>query len=168
MNIYTLTVAQQALIAKLEQSGFDDLTIKDTLEGEQSTESLKEKRLGYVAVIKQKLAMAAMRAQASKDMAELAKADSDSAERLQSALFASMQATGDTELIGVEFEARIKGKPAAVVIDNDQLIAPEYWTLETTKVVPATLDKIKIKEALKLGKTVEGAHLGTDKKLEIK
>jgi Siphovirus Gp157 len=168
MNIYTLTAAQQALQAKLEASGFDAQTITDTIAGESNTEELKEKRLGYVAVIKQKIAIAAMRAQASKDMAELAKADSDSADRLQAALFASMQATGDTELIGAEFEARIKGKPAAVVIDNDQLIAPEYWTLETTKVVPATLDKIKIKEALKLGKDVEGAHLGTDKKLEIK
>jgi hypothetical protein len=79
-----------------------------------------------------------------------------------------MLATGTTVLIGVDFEARIKGKPAAVVIDDDGLLGAEYWTAETTKVVPKAIDKMKIKEALKLGKTVEGAHLGIDKKLEIK
>jgi hypothetical protein len=168
MNIYTLTAAQQALQAKLEESGFDAQTITDTLEGEDNTEALKEKRLGYVAMIKQHEALYKMRSEAAQTMADTAKQYAESAERLKTALFASMLATGDTELVGVEFEARIKGKPAAVVIDDDGLLGAEYWTAETTKVVPKAIDKMKIKEALKLGKTVEGAHLGIDKKLEIK
>jgi ABC-type Na+ efflux pump permease subunit len=168
MNIYTLTAAQQALQAKLEESGFDAQTIIDTLEGEDNTEALKEKRLGYVAVIKQQEALYKMRSEAAQVMADTAKQYAESAERLKAALFASMLATGDTELVGVEFEARIKGKQAAVIIDDDDLLSAEYWTAETTKVVPTAIDKMKIKEALKAGKTVDGAHLGTDKKLEIK
>jgi hypothetical protein len=168
MNIYTLTVAQQALQAKLEDCGFDAQTITDTLEGEDNTEALKEKRLGYVAVIKQHEALYKMRSEAAKTMAETAKQYEESAERLKAALFISMLATGDTELVGIEFEARIKGKPAAVVIDDEDLLSAEYWTPESTKVVPAAIDKMKVKEALKAGKEVEGAHLGIDKKLEIK
>jgi Siphovirus Gp157 len=168
MNIYTLTVAQQALQAKLEDCGFDVQTITDTLEGEENTEALKEKRLGYVAVIKQHKALYKMRSEAAQMMADTANQYAESAGRLEAALFASMLATGDTELVGVEFEARIKGKPAAVIIDDDDLLSSEYWTPESTKVVPAAIDKMKIKEALKAGKTVEGAHLGIDKKLEIK
>jgi Siphovirus Gp157 len=168
MNIYTLTAAQQALQAKLEASGFDAQTITDTLESESNTEALKEKRFAYLAMyhINNDLSESCERAENRHKERKLYYAELR--DKFAKEIFASMLKTKDTELIGAEFEARIKGKPAAVVIDNDQLIAPEYWTLETTKIVPATLDKIKIKEALKLGNAVEGAHLGTDKKLEIK
>jgi hypothetical protein len=170
MNIYTLTAAQQALQAKLEESGFDAQTIADTLDGEQNTEALKEKRLAYVAVIMQKRASATARKTAALAINELASSDLVAAERLEEALFASLLATGDTELVGVEFEARIKGKAAALEVIDESLIPISYWTAqrEETKIIPAAIDKMKIKEALKLNKAVAGVRLGINKKLEIK
>jgi hypothetical protein len=170
MNIYTLTAAQQALQAKLEESGFDAQTIQDTLEGEQGVEMLKEKRLSYVAVIMQKRASATARKTAALAINELASADIVAAERLEKALFASMLATDEKELIGVEFEARIKGKTAALEIIDEALVPIFYWTAqrEEVKIIPAAIDKMKIKEDLKLGRLVDGVKLGINKKLEIK
>jgi hypothetical protein len=170
MNIYTLTAAQKALQAKLEESGFDAQTIADTLDGEQNTEALKEKRLGYVAVIMQKRASATARKAAALAINELASADLLAADRLERALFESLLATGDTELVGVEFEARIKGKTAALEIVDEALVPIYYWTAqrEEMKIIPAAIDKMKIKEDLKLGRLADGVKLGINKKLEIK
>jgi hypothetical protein len=45
-----------------------------------------------------------------------------------------------------------------------------YWTAqrEEMKIIPAAIDKMKIKEDLKLGRLADGVKLGINKKLEIK
>jgi hypothetical protein len=168
MNLYTLTANQQALVAKLEQSGFDSQTITDTLEGEENSLQLQEKRLGYIAIIKQKRALAAMRIQAAKDIDELGKQDELAAERLEAALFQSMQNTGDKDLIGVEFEAHIQGKAAAVEIIDPALVPRKYWITPEPKVPVAAISKTLIGADLKAGIAIEGAKLGINKKLVIK
>lgn len=168
MNIYTLTVNQQALIAKLEQAGFDDETISDTLEGEGNSLELQEKRLGYVAIIKQKKAIVAMRQAAYKDIDALAKADELVIERLEAVLFKSMMDTGDKDLIGVEFEAHIQGKAAAVEILDPALVPREFWVTPEPKPPVAAISKTLIGVALKEGKAVAGAMFGINKKLVIK
>ena len=168
MNLYTLTAAQHVLIAQLEAADFDSQTIADTLEGEDNTEALREKRLGYVAIIKQKRIMVNARRAAAHAITELMEKDENEAERLEAALFASMQATGDKDLIGVEFEAHIQGKPAAVVIADPALVPNYYWVTPEPKPPVAAISKKLIGDALKAGLVVPGASLGTDKKLVIK
>jgi hypothetical protein len=165
MNLYTLTAQQQQMQATLEASGFDEQTITDSLEAEG--DDLKEKRLGYVAVIKQKRAMYAARNYAAAAILELAENELIAADRLEAALFKSMQATGDADLVGLEFEAHIKGKPAAVVINDLSKIPSHYMrTPEPTPPKPAP-DKAAIKDALQKGEVVEGCELGASKKLVI-
>lgn len=168
MNIYQLTANQQALQASLENSGFDEQTIFDTLDGEENTELLREKRLGYVAIIKQKKAQAAMRIQAAKDIDALAALDEISAERMEAALFKSMLLTGDIDLVGLEFEAHIKGKTAAVEILDEKLIDAKYWAAPEQKPPEKTIRKTLIAADLKAGIAVAGAMFGCDKKLLIK
>lgn len=168
MNIYQLTANQHALIARLEDAGFDNQTIADTLDGETNTYDLEEKRLGYVAIIKQKLAQATMRYQAADDIVMLADKDKAAAQSLQDALFASMQATGDKDLIGVEFEAHIQGKPAAVVIADPALIPEQYWRMTEPKPPERVLNKTLLGVDLKAGQHIDGASLGENKKLVIK
>jgi predicted hydrolase (HD superfamily) len=168
MNIYQLTVNQQALQASLENSGFDEQTIFDTLDGEENTELLREKRLGYVAIIKQKKAQATMRIQAAKDIDALAELDELSAERMEAALFKSMLLTGDIDLIGLEFEAHIKGKTAAVEILDEKLIDAKYWATPEQKPPEKKIRKTLIAADLKAGIAVAGAMFGSDKKLVIK
>jgi hypothetical protein len=45
-----------------------------------------------------------------------------------------------------------------------------YWTAqrEEIKIIPPAIDKMKIKEDLRLGRRVDGVKLGFNKKLEIK
>jgi len=165
MNLYTLTAHQQAMQAHLEAAGFDEQTIADSLDAEG--DSLKEKRLGYVAVIKMKRAIAAARNAAAASINELAERETEAADRLESALFKSMQATGDADLVGLEFEAHIKGKAAAVVINDLSKIPSHYMrTPEPTPPKPAP-DKAAIKAALQKGEVVEGCELGASKKLVI-
>ena len=168
MNLYQLTAAQHELIAKLEAADFDAQTITDTLEGEENSLQLQEKRLGYVAIIKQKQAYAAMRKAAAADIMALADKDANAAQSLSDALFASMQATGDKDLIGVEFEAHIQGKPAAVVIADPALIPAMYWTTPEPKPPVPQVNKVLLGADLKAGKVIDGASLGINKKLVIR
>ena len=165
MNLYTLTSAQHAMQAQLEAAGFDDATIADTLEAEG--DELKEKRLGYVAVIKMKRALAAARATAAESMRALCDLETERADRLEAALFASMQATHDTDLIGLEFEAHVRGKAAAVLINDLSKVPAAY--MRTPEPVPpkAAPDKKAIGAALAAGEFVDGCALGPNKKLVI-
>ena len=168
MNLYQLTATQHALVAQLEAADFDSQTIADTLDGEENTEALRDKRLGYIAIIKQKRALAAMRYTAADDIVMLADKDKAAAQSLEDALFASMQATGDKDLIGVEFEAHIQGKPAAVVIADPALVPAMYWTTPEPKPPVAAINKVLLGADLKAGKVIDGASLGSNKKLVIK
>lgn len=151
--------------AQLEAAGFDAQTIADSLEAEG--DELKEKRLGYIAIIKTKRAHAAARNAAAAAISELAERETESADRLEAALFASMLATGDADLIGLEFEAHIKGKPAAVVITDLSKVPAAYMrTPEPKPPVPAP-DKKAIAAALAAGEQVDGCELGPNKKLMI-
>ena len=165
MNLYTLTAQQKQMQATLEAAGFDDQTISDSLEAEG--DDLKEKRLGYVAVIKMKRASAAARNAAAASITELAERDTESADRLEAALFKSMQATGDADLVGLEFEAHIKGKPAAVVINDLSKIPASFMRTPEPAPPKAVPDKTAIKLALQKGEAVDGCELGPCKKLVI-
>lgn len=153
--------------AHLEAAGFDVQTIADTLEAEDNTDALRDKRLGYVAIIKQKRAQAIARYQAAQSINELAERDVEAADRLEAALFASMQATGDKDLIGLEFEAHIKGKPVGVVIEDASKIPAQYMRMPEPKPLVPAPDKAAIKAALQAGEHVDGCTLGSDKKLVI-
>ena len=167
MNLYRLTEAQHALHTRLELAGFDEQTISDSLEGDDNTDALREKRLGYVAIIKNKRALAQARAAAADDMALLAEKETQDADRLENVLFESMLKTGDTELIGVEFEAKIKGKAASVIIKDAAAIPAQYMRMPEQTPPKAVPDKKAIGEAMKRGEFVAGCELGTNKKLVI-
>ena len=167
MNLYTLTIQQQAMAHRLELAGFDDATIADTLEGDDNTDALREKRLGYVAIIKMKRAMATARNGAAAAISELAEREAESADRMEAALMKSMLNTHDTDLVGLEFEAHIKGKPVAVVIKDATLVPPAYMRVPEPTPPKAVPDKTAIKAALQKGEYVEGCTLGPDKKLVI-
>jgi len=165
MNLYTLTAQQKQMQATLEAAGFDEQTIADSLEAEG--DDLKEKRLGYVAVIKMKRASAAARNAAAASITGLAERDAESADRMEDALFKSMQATGDVDLVGLQFEAHIKGKPVAVVITDASTIPAHFMRFSEPVTPKPAPDKAAIKAALLAGALVDGCELGSSKKLVI-
>jgi len=164
--LYVLTQQQKSLEAQLEASGFDELTIADTLEGEG--DELKEKRLGYIAIIKQKRSMAEERAKVAKAISDLSQADVDTANRLEKALLQSLTATNDKEIVGVQFEARVRKNPPSVEVIDPLSLATKYWRLPKPTPPQPTPDKDRIKLALQAGEDVIGARLVTNTRLEIK
>lgn len=60
--------------------------------------------------------------------------------------------------------AKIKNNPPGVVIENEDSISSDFIITKEVK----TIDKTKIKEALKNGQTVVGAHLEQKTRIEIK
>ncbi len=166
-NLYTLTAQQQAMAHRLELAGFDDATISDTLEGDDNTDALREKRLGYVAIIKQKRAMAEARQAAANSIFALIERDFDTADRMEAALMKSMNDTGDRHLVGLEFEAHIRGKTKKVLIKDESLVPAAYMRIPAFNVPAPVPDKAAIKAALIKGELVDGCTLGTDKKLVI-
>ena len=167
MNLYQMTATQHAMGAMLAAQGFDEQTIADTLEAEQNTDALRDKRLGYIAIIKHKRIAAAARNSAAAAINQLAERDTMDADRLETALFKSMTATGDADLVGLEFEAHIKGKPAAVVIKDVSKVPAIYMRIPAPKAQDAVPDKAEIKAALQRGDLVDGCELGASKKLVI-
>lgn len=168
MNLYELTAAQHVLQAQLEAAGFDDQTISDTLEGEENSSMLLEKRLGYIAIIKSKRAFAEARAAAANDMAALAEAEAKDAGRLEAALLASMNATGDSQLVGLQFEAKIRKNPPSVEVLDSADVPPIYWRTPEPKPPVPVIDKVAIKAELQAGREVRGARLTQSLKLVIK
>ena len=166
MNLYQLTSAQHALQAHLEAAGFDDQTIQDTMEAEG--DELLEKRLGYIAIIKSKRALAEARAHAANDMAALAEAEAKDAGRLEAALLASMSATGDSQLVGLQFEAKIRKNPPAGEVLDTAALPLNYWRTPEPRPPVAAPDKALIKADLQAGKEVPGAKLTQSLKLVIK
>jgi hypothetical protein len=168
MNLYQLTAEQQAMSKKLEFAGFDEQTIADTLEGEENTEALKEKRLGYIAIIKMKRAMAVARTSAAAAIAELAERETEAADRLESTLMKSMIQTNDMDLIGLEFEAHIQGKVAPVLINDLSKVPAQYMRTPEPTIPKAAPDKKAIGQAIANGEIVDGCTLGANKKIVIK
>ena len=167
-NLYQLTATQRALQAQLEAGGFDDQTISDTLEGDDNTESLLEKRLAYISIIKSKRAFSEARAKAADEMAALAEVDDRDADRLEAALLASMKATGDSHLVGLQFEAIIRRNPPSVELVDGADVPPIYWRTPEPKNPVAVIDKAAIKAELQAGREVRGARLVQNTRLEIR
>lgn len=168
MNLYTLTSLQIAIQANLEAAGFDDKTIADTLEGEDNTDSLQQKRLGFIAIIKSKRALSEARAKAANDMLELAESEAKDAGRLEAALMASMTATGDKKIIGLQFQASVQNNPPSVEVYDPLSLPAIYMRYPVPKPPVAAPDKAMIKADLQAGLGVLGAKIVQSQRLVIR
>lgn len=166
MNLYQLTASQSMLISRLEDAGFDEQTIADTLEGE--SDDLQERRLAYIAVINSKEAMITARVNAMQGMQDLIQSDYKTIERLTTALIASMTATGDRDLVGVQFVARLHKNLPSVDVFDTLSIPRKYMRFPEVREPVAAPDKAAIKVALQLGQDVPGAKLTQSVRLVVK
>lgn len=76
----------------------------------------------------------------------------------------AMERCDISEISCPEFKVILQKNPAHVVIDDELLLSPEYFERK----VSITPNKTKIKEQLKNGVLVEGAHLESRNRLVIK
>ena len=163
-SLYDLAAEYQAASDKLHDSELDDQTIADTLEGMAGAIEVKAQNVAFV--IRNTEAMAEQIKQAEEAMQKRRKAMENHAARLRAYLLANMQTTGITKIEGCAyFNISLRNNPESVVIDAESQLPEQFM-----RVVPATYspDKTAIKEAIKAGQEVPGAHLTRTQSLSIK
>lgn len=161
--LFQLAAEHRALADKLHNLDLDDQTIADTLESEGG--DLVEKCKNVAAVFRNLESDAKQIKEAEQQLAERRKAIEKRAESLKNYLKTNMEVAGITKIECPWFLISIAQNPEAVTVDDESLIPRDYF-----KEIPATfqLDKAMVKQAIKDGFNVPGAHLSRGTSLRIK
>ena len=163
MNLYQLSAEYKSAEEKLMDSDLPDEVIADTLEGMSGELEVKAQNVAFV--IRNAESMAEQIKQAEDAMAKRRKAYENRAERLRSYVLANMLTTGKTVIECQYFKLSVRNNPESVVIDAESQIPQDY-----IREIPASYspDKALIKQAIKDGFEVPGAHLTRTQSLSIK
>lgn len=163
-SLYQLSAEYQQVANKLMESDLDEVTIKDTLESISG--DLEAKAVNVAMFIRNLEASAEQIKLEEKAMADRRKALESKAEQVKTYLKTNMQACGITKIESPYFALTIKKNPHKLVIDDATAIPKELYVYPEP---PAPYpDNAKIKDILKNGDIVNGAHLEQDERLEIK
>ncbi|MGA0608873.1 siphovirus Gp157 family protein [Caldimonas sp. KR1-144] len=162
--LYVLAQEYRAAAASLADLDLDEQTLADTLESLSG--DLEVKAVNTAMVVRNMQSLAASIKEAEASMAARRKALEARAERLTAYLLQNMQATGITKIESPHFALTVKNNPASVVINEPGLIPAEF--MRQPEPPPPAPDKTAIKEAIKAGKEVPGAHMVQGVRLEIK
>ena len=161
--LFILAAEHRALSDKLHDLDIDDQTILDTLEGEST--DLVEKGKNVAAVFRNLESDAKQIKEAEQQLAERRKAIEKRAESLKNYLKTNMEIAGIQKIECPWFVITLANNPEAVTVDDENEIPRDYF-----KEIPASyqLDKTLVKQAIKDGFTVPGAHLSRGTSLRIK
>ena len=160
MNLYNLTTQAKQIALLLEEGEF-------TQEIEQALiitqEQLQAKAIDYTYVIKNFEADSQAIDNEIKRLKAMKEAKDKAIDRMKEAVRNAMLASGIDKIESSLFKLSLRRSEAVEVVNIDQL--PE--SLVTVKKT-VSADKVKIKEAIKSGLTVEGANLIENFNLQIK
>jgi hypothetical protein len=148
----------------LMDSGADEQTLTDTLEGERWPLELKAQNYGFV--IRNLQATAASIKEAEKLMADRRKSIENRAAALLERLKTGMEIAGVSKLECPYFAVSIKNNPPSVEVFEPGLVPAEF--MKQPEPPPPAPDKTAIKEAIKSGKEVPGAMMVQGRRIEIK
>jgi hypothetical protein len=148
----------------LSNLDLDAQTIADTIEGLSG--ELEQKAVATAMVARNMAGLAAQIKEAESAMYARRKSLEARSEYLVKYIHDCMSHAGVQSIESPHFALKIKKNPALVVIDCPDLIPSEYMKIPEPQ--PPTIDKVAIKEALKDGKEIPGAHLQQLTRLDIK
>ena len=167
MKLYELKNEYLELLSMLsdEDCEIPQEALRDTLEGIEG--EIEEKILNTVGVMETLIAEEEKIYNARRKMNDrLAKHQEAIAKKikgLKDYVIFCMQATGVKKVLSPELRVTLSDGVAGVVIDNDEIIPAEFVTIRTERFI----DKRQIKEAIKEGQEVAGAHLEKKPSLRI-
>lgn len=161
--LFELAAEFRALADKLNDSELDAQTIADTLDGAGG--DLEEKIINTAKYYRNVEADADKIEEAAKQMMERAKTLRTHSGNIKQYLQSNMERAGLQKVPSPWFVISIAQNPEAVTVDDESLIPRDYF-----KEIPATfqLDKAMVKQAIKDGFEVPGAHLSRGTILRIK
>lgn len=160
MNLYKLT-QEASYLASLLEEGELTTELEQALVINQN--ELQEKAINYVKVIKNLEADSDAIDAEIKRLKAMKEAKDNAIDRMKEAVRNAMLVSGIDKIESSLFKLSLRRSEAVEVVNIDQL--PEMLTT-VKKTVSA--DKVKIKEAIKSGLTVEGAVLTENFSLQIK
>jgi hypothetical protein len=165
LTLYTIADSYLQDVAKLQDLDLDEQTIADTLEG--LTGTFEEKATNVALFTRNLEALADQIKQAEQAMAARRKALESRADRIRQYLLDNMQRTGITKIESPWFNIALAKNPPSVVVDDEVTLKfahPEFVKTVTTE----SIDKAAVKDAIKAGQIVEGAHLVQAERVSIK
>lgn len=164
LTLFQIAAEYRHITDVLMDSGADEQTLKDTLEGEAWPLELKAQNYGFV--IRNMEATAAAIKDAEKQMKARREAIEKRVMHLTERLKTGLEIAGISKLETPHFALTIKKNPPGVDIFEPGLVPAEF--MRQPEPPPPAPDKAAIKEALKAGREVPGAMLAHGTRLEIK
>lgn len=162
-SLYELTEStREAIDELLALEDIPQEAVNDTIEGLEGELQIKQRNVAAY-ILNRQSDIEAMK-QYKNNMDKRIKQAENQIDRLKNGLLWSLKKHGKNGLELPEIAIKIKNNPPSVVINNADLIPPEY---RRTK-VEYVLDKNKIKESIKAGNSVSGAHLEAKERIDIK
>ena len=162
MKLYEISNEYNHALTALSDSDFDAQTISDTLEGLKGELEIKAKNVA--AFISNRKAEINAVKDASKRLADRAKAEQKHLDSMIEYLKFNMEQSGITEIRSPELLLKIKTNPPSVIIDDNDAVSDLFKTEKTV----VSIDKAAIKKEIQAGGAVEGAHIEQKTRLEIK
>ena len=163
-SLYQLAADYKEAAERLAESGLDEQTITDTLEGLSG--DIEQKAIHIAKWVRNLEAETSAIRAAVDEMVKRANSEEAKAKRLRDYLKDCLQQAEIRKVSCPFFVVSIKATPAAVVIEDEKLIP---GNLMSWPPAPAPKpDKRAIAEAIKAGKEVAGARLEGGTRLEIK
>jgi hypothetical protein len=162
MNLF-----QTQELARLENHIDHETGEVDIASFESSQIALKDKQLAVCAWLKNEAVRIEMLDAAIKDLQARKKTMQSRHDGLKEYLHTNMRLNNISEISALDmtFTAKIKKNPAKLIIDDAGKIPSELYVYPEAP--PPHPDNAKIKELLKAGEVIEGAHLEQGERLEI-
>lgn len=164
ISLYQIAAEHRQMVEALMDTNEDSQVIADTIEAESYPLEVKAQNVAY-AIKTLEANAAAIKAEEQR-MADRRKAMENRAQRIREYLQTCMEIATVTKIECPHFALSVKLNPPAVEVYEPSLVPPAF--LKFAEPPPPSPDKNAIKEALKAGKEVPGAHLVQAKRLDIK
>ena len=165
-SLYQLTGQRLQLQNHLEEAGYDDQTIADTLSGESAEIEAKIQDYGFI--IRNKTAFADSIEMEINRLTERLDVERKRVKAIEDNLLKSMLTCGFTTIEAPNFTVSVKQNPEKVDVIDVGLIPKQYMKIPEFKVPERQPDKVLIKELIHAGIEVAGCRLVRESKLVIK
>lgn len=164
LSLFAIAGDYRAQLDQLEQLGLDEQTFQDTLESISG--DIEEKSINVAMFVRNLEASAAAIETQIEAMNDRAAAIRKKAAHVRDYLLSNMEHAKLQRIESPFFVLSIRKNPPSLIVDDEKKIPASF--LKTPEPPPPSLDKTKLKDALKAGQEVPGAHLEQKNRLEIK
>lgn len=166
LTLFQIAADYRHVTDVLMDTGVDEQTLNDTLEGERWPLELKAQNYGFV--IRNLQATAASIKEAEEQMKARRQAIEKRAAALVECLKTGLEIAGVHKLDTPYFALTVKKNPPGVEVWDERQIPAEFMRTRVPPPPAPEPDKVAIREALKAGREVPGALLAQGTRLEIK